>query len=217
MNRRDAAKVIAMAPVAGFFELSAGEATRATDFVRSLVENPVKAQQYAPKFFTPEEWRTVSVLVDMIIPRDAKSGSATDAKVPEYMDFVLTDPEMNLSQNNRTAVRDGLAWFDAESRKRFDGRAFAAVSDAERRQILDDVAWPARARPEMQQGVTFFNRFRDMTASGFFSSQIGWGDVGYIGNVAVQEWKGCPEPALRRLGVTSDVMKTRIPVQNGRD
>ena len=217
MNRRDAVKVIGMAPVAGLFELSPAAEGRATDFVRSLLASPVKAQQYAPKFFTPAEWRTVSVLVDMIIPRDAKSGSATDAKVPEYMDFVLTDPEMNLSQGNRTAVRDGLAWFDAESKKRFDGRAFAEVTEAERKQILDDVAWPARARPEMQQGVTFFSRFRDMTASGFFSSQIGWGDVGYIGNVAVQEWRGCPEPALRRLGVTADVMKTRIPVQNGRD
>jgi hypothetical protein len=154
------------------------------------------------------------VLVDYVIPRDAKSGSATDAKVPEFMDFMYSDPMQNTSDATKKAMRDGLAWLDAESTRRFT-RTFVAASDAQRRQILDDIAWPAKAPAEMAAGVTFFNRFRDMTASGFFSSAIGWKDVGYIGNVAMADWNGCPPAALQRLGVTEDVMKTRIPVQNG--
>ena len=54
-----------------------------------------------------------------------------------------------------------------------------------------------------------------MTAAGFFSSAMGWKDLPYIGNMAIPEWKGCPPAALRKLGVSDDLMKTRIPVQNG--
>ncbi|MGH7735225.1 MAG: gluconate 2-dehydrogenase subunit 3 family protein, partial [Gemmatimonadales bacterium] len=38
---------------------------------------------FAPKFFTPHEWTTVRTLVDIIIPKDERSGTATDAAVPE--------------------------------------------------------------------------------------------------------------------------------------
>lgn len=212
VSRRDAVKMLGLAPMLGVLEWSGAEVDRAARFVRTLEEEG--AQQYVPKFFTPAEYRTVRVLVDYVIPRDAKSGSATDAKVPEFMDFMYSDPMQNTSENTKKAMKDGLAWLDAESRKRFS-RTFVAATDAQRRQILDDIAWPAKAPEGMADGVAFFNRFRDMTASGFFSSAIGWKDVGYIGNVAVAQWNGCPPAALRRLGVTEDVMKTRIPVQNG--
>jgi hypothetical protein len=216
INRRDAVKVLGAVPIAGVLGFSAADVARAAAFVERLTESP--AQAYTPKFFTPDEWRLVSTIVDYIIPRDAKTGSATDAKVPEYMDFILTDAETSAaSQGARNNVRAALTWFDDESKRRFSGRTFVQATDAERRQILDDVAWPRRAREEMQPGVGHFSRLRDMTASGFFSSQIGWRDVDYMGNVAVPVWNGCPEPALRRLGVSYDVMNTRVPIQNGRD
>ena len=212
VTRRDVVKMLGLVPLAGVLEWSGADVERAARFVATLEEE--SAQQFTPKFFTPDEYRTVRVLVDYVIPRDARSGSATDAKVPEFMDFMYSDPEQNVSDQTKTAMKGGLAWLDAESTRRFS-KTFVAASDAERRQILDDIAWPAKARAEMASGVTFFNRFRDMTASGFFSSAIGWKDLQYIGNIAVAEWKGCPEPALRKLGVSYDLMNTRIPVQNG--
>jgi hypothetical protein len=163
-----------------------------------------------PKFFTAHEWKTAGMLADYIIPRDDRSGSATDAKVPEYMDWLMADKEASL--NSRTAMRGGLAWLDIQASERF-GKTFITASDAERRQILDDIAWPKKAKPEMSQGVAFFNRFRDLTASGFFSSEMGYKDVKFVGNVALPEWNGCPPEANAKLGVSHDVMKTRIPVQ----
>ena len=119
MNRRDAVKVLGVAPIAAL-GFSAADVQRAAEFVERLAAAP--AQTHAPKFFTPDEWRLVSTLVDYIIPRDAKTGSATDAKVPEYMDFILTDPETSAaSQSARNNVRAALAWFDDESKKRFGG------------------------------------------------------------------------------------------------
>jgi gluconate 2-dehydrogenase gamma chain len=145
--------------------------------------------------FTPAEWRTVRVLVDIVIPKDARSGSATDARVPEFMDVFMENRE-----NMRTWMRTGLTWLDDESRKRFS-KAFVDGDAAQRTAVLDDIAWPRRARQEMQPGVRFFNNFRNFTASGFWSSKIGVDDLQYMGNRPIARWDGCPAPALNKLGV----------------
>jgi gluconate 2-dehydrogenase gamma chain len=168
---------------------------------------PLVAEHPGYGFFNTHEWRTASMLADYIIPRDGHSGSATDAKVPEYLDYLLSEKEASLT--TQTAIRGGLAWLDNECNKRF-GKTFIAASDVQRRQVLDDIAFPSKAKPEMSYGVSFFNRFRDMTASGFYSSAIGWQDAKYIGNVFNPGYDGCPPAALRKLGVSYDLMKTRV-------
>jgi hypothetical protein len=113
------------------------------------------------------------------------------------------------SEDTRVAVRGGLAWLNTESRKRFR-RNYASLSQAQRNQILDDIAWPARAKPEFSHGTAFFSRMRDLVGMGFFSSAMGWKDLRYEGNVFNPNWKGCPEPAMKKLGVSFALMDTRI-------
>lgn len=213
MNRRDALKAFALVSTANFLDVGAPQLERALRGMESFAETETddRLQQqpsYAPKFFTQREWRLVRMLSDYVIPRDARSGSATDAKVPEFMDFLLSDKDA--SESSKIAMRGGLAWIDNESRSRF-GRVFVNASDAQRRQILDDIAWPAKAKPQFSHGVAFFTRFRDLTASGFFSSVMGWQDVQYIGNV-FHHWDGCPPAALQKLGVNYDLMNSRVPI-----
>jgi hypothetical protein len=155
--------------------------------------------QPRPRFFTQRELRTVRVLADDIIPRDERSGSASDAKVADFMDYNLSVEET--TRETRVAWRGGLRWMDTESRRRF-GLPYASATAAQRHQILDDISWPDRVRPEMRYGAAFFSRFRDMTAAGFFSSAIGFQDLRYMGNTFVPVWNGCPEAALRKLGVS---------------
>lgn len=147
---------------------------------------------YQPKNFTPQEWDTVRMLVDYIIPRDRHSGSATDAGVPEFMDVML-----GLETNLIARHRAGLTWLDTECVNRHN-KFFTYCTDAQRRGVLDDIAWPAKARSEMAVGVKWFNSFRDFTASGFYTSKIGIKDVGYLGNTGVATWIGCPPAAVRR-------------------
>lgn len=214
MSRRAAVSlsVLGVASVAGALTWSGVDMDRAARFVRALPGGASAgadaAAGAAPAFFTAHEWETVRLLVDYVIPRDDRSGSATDARVPEYMDFLLA--EEDASESSRLAMRGGLAWIDAECRRRFQ-QPFVGCTDAQRRQLLDDIAWPERTPPALSQGSAFFNRFRDMTASGFFSSEVGWKDLQYMGHTAVPEWQGCPQPALDRLGVSYDVMATRVP------
>jgi gluconate 2-dehydrogenase gamma chain len=152
---------------------------------------------YTPKVYSPHEWATVQVLVDYVIPKDAKSGSATDAGVPEFMDTML-----DLEPGMRTANRGGLAWVDHQCHQRFD-EDFVDCTDAQRRQLLDDIAFPDRARPGKAAGVSWFNAFRDFTATGFFTSEMGVNDLGYEGNTVVPEWTGCPPESYKRLGVAN--------------
>jgi hypothetical protein len=218
MSRRRALTVLGAAPIAA--ALGQQQQQRTPQQQRPLtpgVTAPVpttpaanRQAPSAPRFFNKHEWATVALLVDYIIPRDERSGSATDAKVPEYIDYLLA--EKDASVDRQVAVHGGLAWLDMESRNRF-GKTFIAASDAQRREILDDIAYPEKARPEMRYGVTFFNRLRDMTASGFFSSAMGWQDVKYIGNVFNPGYDGCPPAALEKLGVSYDLMQTRISPQ----
>jgi hypothetical protein len=206
LTRRAALKVLGTVPVAAALTPVAAHAEK----LSATTEAVIAQQVAAPKFFTAHEWRTVRMLVDYIIPRDEQSGSATEAKVPEYMDFLLSEKDANI--NTQIAMRGGLGWLDNETRRRFQ-KTFIAATDAQRREVLDDIAYPQRAKPGMSYGVAFFNRFRDMTASGFYSSAMGWKDLQYIGNVANPGYDGCPPEALAKLGVSYDVMNTRIAPQ----
>ncbi|HEY6223165.1 MAG TPA: gluconate 2-dehydrogenase subunit 3 family protein [Gemmatimonadales bacterium] len=193
MKRRDAVQLLAAAPFIGRLPLPPGAAERGSKFVRELLADPV--QTYTPQFFTAHEWQTVRVLVDLIIPKDARSGAATDAGVPEFMDFILI-----AYPDNQLWMRGGLAWLDTECHDRF-GTDFLGAAAPQRGALLDDIAWPDKAPPGLHHGVEFFNHFRDFTASGFFSSQIGVADLQYKGNVFVAEWQGCPPEQLAKLGV----------------
>src|SRR5829696_5028756 len=164
LNRRAMLRILGSAPAAAGFawtDAEAREAHHQAQAARQTRQSAAKPSAFKPKFFTAHEYATVRVLVDLIIPKDERSGSATDAGVPEFMDFMMVDQPAR-----QTATRGGLAWIDRECLQRHD-KTFLACSASERTAVLDDISWPQKARPEMSHGVAFFTSFRDLTASGF--------------------------------------------------
>ena len=155
-----------------------------------------------PGFFTAHEFETVRMLADYVLPADGRGPSAAEVGVPEFIDFVMTDELLGDPRVRQTAMRGGLAWIDSQCR-RAHGQPFTACADADRRAMLDRIAYPESAAPADAPGVAFFNRFRDLTAAGYFSSPAGVEDLGYLGNVALPEWTGCPAEAERHAGVTA--------------
>jgi gluconate 2-dehydrogenase gamma chain len=190
MDRRTLLKLVAAAPMAAAFTWTGEEVLAASAQVRTA------AVPFTPVFFTAHEYDIVQVLVDLVIPKDAHSGSATEAGVPQFMDFIL-----NEETNRQNAMRGGLSWLELECHRRFS-LDFVACAEGQRQALLDDIAWPRReAKPGMAPGVAFFNSFRDLTASGFWSSKMGIDDLQYLGNTVVPEWTGCPDEVLRKLGL----------------
>ncbi|MHA4807728.1 gluconate 2-dehydrogenase subunit 3 family protein [Flavitalea flava] len=142
-------------------------------------------------FFTWEEMATITLLGDIIIPKDEVSGSASDAKVPDFIEFIVKDmPE------HQVPMRGGLRWLDLQCLNRF-GQPFTHCSQSQQMEMVDEIAWPKKAKPGMAQGVAFFNLMRNLTATGFYTSEIGGKDVGYIGNVPNQ-WNGVPDDVLKK-------------------
>jgi gluconate 2-dehydrogenase gamma chain len=193
MNRRRMLQTIgAAAPAAvAALTLTPAEAKAA---LRAVEEQTSGGAAYQPKFFSVQEYATIVALSDLIIPRDERSGSASDAGAPEFVDYIVS-----LQPERQTPLRGGLAWLDGECRRRFD-KTFLACMDTERRQVLDDIAYPAKARREFSHGVRFFTQLRDLVATGFFSSKVGVADIGYLGN-RPSGWDGAPAEVLKKLGL----------------
>jgi hypothetical protein len=143
------------------------------------------------QFFNAHEMATIGVLADIIIPADEVSGSATDAKVPDFIEFMVKDkPEF------QTPMRGGLRWLDVQMVKQYN-KPFKDCSQQQQIAMVDAIAYPAKAKPDMKQGVSFFSLMRNLTASGFYSSEIGIKDVGYAGNKPNQ-WNGVPDEVLKQ-------------------
>jgi hypothetical protein len=219
-NRRQILRRLGAAPLAAGFLWSAEEVRVAAGLAqatRPAGERLGAAPPFQPKFFTAHEWETVRVLADLIIPRDERSGSATDAGVPEFIDFILIDePRLAEETSRQTAMRGGLAWIDLECQRRFD-KTFVACTELERTALLDDLSVPPPLTseeldredidetprlPTLSRGRAFFASFRDLIATGFWTTKMGIEDLQYMGNRYVAEWKGCPDEQLKRLGVS---------------
>lgn len=148
----------------------------------------------AEKFFTDQELATITILGDIIIPKDEVSGSASDAKVTDFIEFIVKDmPE------HQTPMRGGLRWLDLQCLKQYN-KAFKDCSEADRIKMVDQIAYPEKAKKDMAQGVAFFNLVRDLVCTGFYTSEIGVKDIGYIGN-APNQWNGVPEDVLKQYNL----------------
>lgn len=189
MDRRQSIKLIASASLLSGIPV-ANPLVKGTAFQEIETDTDKEAT-----FFNEHELATITILADLIFPADDRSGSASEAGVVEFIDFNVGDQE-----ELQVPIRGGLAWLDAYCRKQH-GTSFVKSDRGQREQILDAIAWPSRAAPELSAGVAFFNRFRDLVASGFWSSKMGVDDLQYSGNVYVQEWNGCPQEVLEHLGI----------------
>lgn len=142
---------------------------------------------FSKTFFTNHEMATIAVLSDIIIPADEVSGSATEAKVPEFIEFIVKDMPYH-----QKPMREGIEWIDKESVRRFD-KEFVDISESEQLEIVDDIAYPDDVTPELEEGSRFFSQLRNLVATGFYTSEIGVKtDLGYAGNQPTA-WDGIPE------------------------
>ena len=195
IDRRTALKIVAVTPIAAALVWTEPEVARAQLRVAIAL---AAGEPYVPRFFTQAEWQTVRMLSDLIVPKDARSGSATDVGVPEFMDFMMSDQPERQEQ-----MRTGLKWLDAETQQRF-GHSFLACNAAQHATLLDEIAWPKRIPEPLKDGAAFFVSFRNLVLTGFWTSKAGIEDLQYQGNTFVPHWDGCPPAALQKLGVSYD-------------
>lgn len=196
LSRREALRLIAVSAAAPALLA----ACRSEDVAGSAARHAARqgamlpAVGAEPTFFTAHEFETVRTLAGLILPADDRGPSAADTGTAELIDWVMTDELLGDPTSRQTLIRGGLAWLDAQARD-LGAPSFGGASDAQQRQLLDRIAYPETAAPEDEAGVAFFSLLRNYVATGYFSSPAGVEDLGYLGNVAQSEWRGCPAEA----------------------
>ncbi|AWL09837.1 gluconate 2-dehydrogenase subunit 3 family protein [Aquirufa nivalisilvae] len=164
---------------------------------RTMDEAERDAKLMAEKFLNAHELATITILSDIIIPADGKSGSASQSGVTKFIEFIVKDkPEF------KTPMRGGLRWLDGESKRRFS-KLFTEITPKQRIEIVEDIAYPEKVKPQFSQGVNFFTLMRNLTATGFYTSRIGLDDLAYKGNTP-NDWKGVPDDVLKQYGLSYD-------------
>lgn len=203
MKRRDSIKAIIVGTVASSVIVDAcktadektktAEQPASTGIDRMKEEVEYERKLEAETFFSTHEMATITVLADIIIPKDEVSGSASEAGVPAFIEFIVKD-----MPQHQTPMRGGLKWLDLECFERYE-KAFKDCDAKQQLAMIDEIAYPEKAKPEMKQGVVFFNLMRNLTATGFYTSEMGVKDVGYLGN-RPNQWAGVPDEVLKQYG-----------------
>ncbi len=198
LSRRESLKLMALAAIGSTIP---GCGPSDIEKAASKVAEASKTMPLAdrePTVLNRHEYETVKMLADWIIPADDRSGSATDAGVPAFIDFILEDTE-----GIEEPLREGLSWLDTHVAST-GGRTFIELPSEDQEAVLSRIAYPDDVEPALREGAQFFTLMRDMTASGFWSSQMGVEDLGYAGNTANPGWEGCSHEAMAHLGLSYD-------------
>ena len=149
----------------------------------------------AETFFNPHEAETLAVLWDIILPADEEFGSASDAEVPAFIEFISKD-----IPKHQLPLRGGLMWLDNRCNEKF-GKEFKLSSADQQFQLCDEIAFPEVEDPELQPGIRFFTLVRNLTLTGYYTSEMGIKDLGYKGNIP-NVWDGVPDEVLKQHGVS---------------
>lgn len=152
-----------------------------------------------PLTMSAAQRRTAAALCGVIIPADEQSPGATELGVHVFVDEWISAPYPSHAKD-RALVVQGLAWMDAESQRRF-ARPFAEAAPAQQHAICDDICFAPKAAPQFAEAATFFARYRDLTAGGFYTTPQGAKDLRFVGNVASASFDGPPPEVLKIVGV----------------
>lgn len=189
ISRRDLIKSLSLTAAAGSMQRVVPLAAAEMAHRRVSVAKAASFMgEYAPKFFTEHQYKTLRALCDAIIPPDQESGGALEANAPEFIDLLSSE-----NKDLQLQLGGGIMWLDSTCMERY-GRTYLLCASGQRTEMLDLVAFRKNADqdPRLRPGIEFFSTLRKYTADGFFTSEIGIRYLGYIGNTYLKEFPGCP-------------------------
>jgi hypothetical protein len=204
MNRRQSLKALSISTLGvGLLVESCKTSTKQVDV--SNVDTAVGLEEFEverlkqlyaqPAFFNAHEKSTMVVLADLIIPKDKVSGGASEAKVVDFIEFIVKD-----IPTHQLPMRGGLKWLDLHCLNTYE-KTFVDCTSAQQIEVLEQIAYPGKTKPDLQQGEVFFSRMRDLVGTGFYTSEIGIKDLGYVGNVP-NIWEGVPKDVLKQYNLS---------------
>jgi hypothetical protein len=162
-------------------------------------EKAAQKGSYKPKALNAHEYATLQHLSDLIIPADDRSPGALAAGAADFIDFLC-----GASDEMRDIFTGGLLWLDDAMAHRYGGKTFLDAAPGEQTDMLDRIAFRKNQSPELNAGIQFFAFCRRMVADAYYTTPIGYKEVGFMGNGAMAEFsvpKEAVEYALKRSGL----------------
>ena len=199
LPRRDALKLViagaAAAPLAGFASAEPAKVAVRPATDPDLVHPSVLWESV----LSDTELRTASVLCDLILPADERSPAASTVGVPAFIDEWISAPYPD-QQRHRGVIRGGLAWLNTVAVKRHQ-KPFYELDGGQQAAMVEDIHDASKTAPQFAQAAAFFDLFRQLTMGGYYSSEAGRQDLGYIGNTPLAHFPGATPEQLRHLGL----------------
>jgi gluconate 2-dehydrogenase gamma chain len=189
ISRRDVIRSLTMGVMAGsVLRVIPAQAAEMAHHMVQAEKAATPGQAYKPKFFSEHQYKMLQTLCQAIIPPDGKSGGAIEAGAPEFIDLLTSE-----NSDYQLRLGGGMMWLDGICGDRY-GKTFLDCGVDQQKQVLDLIAYRKNAKtdPSLSQGIEFFSFLRNLTADGYFTSEIGIKDLGYIGNSYLRDFPGCP-------------------------
>ena len=207
MNRRDSIKNLTFMSIGagllleGCYGISREKIKRSLtryEYGRTPEEKLYDDKLFAEKFFTNQELFTLDKICNLILPPN-EFGSIRDAEVVQLIEFMAKD-----IPTYKEPLRNGLIWIDNESKKRFNN-LFVDCEITQQENIFDEIAYydPNKSISEYSEPVQWFNLVRNLTMTGYFTSEVGINELGYKGNIP-NIWDGVPQDVLDQYGLEYD-------------
>jgi len=203
LSRREAMKRVAAAAatisVLNWQTFGAGPVTAQPYGTDPLLNKNYQSGDFWPLTLNRPQKATTRTLADLILPADEKFPAASEVGTVEFIDEWISAP-YPAQQADRAVVLEGLAWLDTEAGQRY-GTQFAALAVDRQSALADDICYLERAQPKFNVAAKFFAKFRNLVAGGYYATQKGWKDIGFVGNVPTVTFAGPPRKVLEQLGL----------------
>ncbi len=165
-----------------------------SSYGRTEEEKARDKELFAERLLDNHEYDTIVALSGLILPPTSTAGGALDAEVPAFIDFIVKD-----ITSLQDPVRNGIRWLDD-----YSGDTFAAdyldLTEDQQKAILDEIAYPGDEDDPLEEGRRFFRIIRNLTLTGYYTTEMGYEDLGYMGN-RPNIWDGVPEDVLKEHGL----------------
>lgn len=206
MDRRESLKSLFVGSVAGGLVLNGCtpaeqkevvSVDKPTGYGRTAKEKLRDERLRNEQFFAESELETLAILCDIILPGEADFGSATEAGVPEFIEFMAKD-----IPRHQVPLKGGLMWLDNQTNERFN-LDFKSCSPEQQLMVIDEIAYPDKAPEHLKHGVVFFSLMRNLTLTGYYTTEMGIKELGYVGNQP-NVWDGVPQEVLDEHNLSYD-------------
>ena len=177
-----------------------------------LASEPEKAQGYGTdvdmtnpvvtwdKTLTDGQLKTITILGDIILPADEVSPAASVFEIADFVNEWVSAPYPT-QQEDRKIILAGLRYLDKQSGEKHQQRHFYNLPETEQLATFDSLAKSVEAGKAEEAQANFFERIVYIIVGGFYTTEEGMADIGYVGNVPLERFDGPPADVRKILGL----------------